>query len=176
MKRHALFCSALILASLSAEAFSEEASWDLERVTQSMDVKGSANEDYSYESLIARTTDASKPELRFGCSERYGLTATITFLPANDADPRKNSRIKLRQKTTNMTIEGRETERVPWTVVKETRTVQARSSKHAAMIYNAVIQGLSITIKEPYKDDVTIAPPAIDENFTWFAQNCTITQ
>ncbi|MEM7638199.1 MAG: hypothetical protein AAF269_03970 [Pseudomonadota bacterium] len=172
--------SCLILATLSAimvhgSSEAQQRTWRVQSFTQSMDQKGSATGDYTYGGLKVWTIDQNQPEIRFGCSDRYGLTANITFLPASQVNPNKGQRIKLRQMTTNMTIEGRAAERVPWTVVKETRTVQTRSSKHAAMIYNAVIQGLPITIKEPYKKTMTLTPAAVDSDFIYFAENCAVT-
>lgn len=174
-----LYISALSLGlaatftSFDAEAQSRY--WRAETFTQSMDQKGSVTGDYTYSGVKVWSTDTESPEIRFGCSERFGLTANITFLPASQADANKGQRLKLRQKTTTLSIDGREAERVPWTVIKETRTVQTRSGKHAAMIYNAVVQGLAITIKEPYKKTVSIKPAPVDSDFTLFAQNCPVT-
>ena len=174
MKRVVFVSFALLAVAVgSAEAQSEH--WRVERFTQSMDQKASATGDFVYTGVKVSSRNPDAPEIRFGCSERYGLTATLTFLPLSQADPTKNSRVKLRQKTSNLTVEGRDTERVPWTVVKETRTVQTRSSKHAAMIYNAVVQQLSFTIKEPYKKDITIVPPPVDQSFVMFVENCPVT-
>ena len=164
-----------VLLVTSGHGHAQDRHWDAQSFRQSMDQKGSATGDYIYSGVKVWTRDKDAPEIRFGCSERYGLTANINFLPASQADGSKNRNLKLRQKTTNLTIDGREPERVPWTVIKETRTVQTRSSKHAAMIYNAVVQGLPITVKEPYKKTVTLTPPPVDQAFTWFAENCYVT-
>lgn len=163
------------LIATSGTAQAQERHWDAQSFRQSMDQKGSATGDFIYSGVKVWTKDQDAPEIRFGCSERYGLTANINFLPASQADSAKSHNLKLRQKTTNLTIGDRETERVPWTVIKETRTVQTRRSKHAAMIYNAVVQGLPITVKEPYKKTVTLTPPPADAAFTWFAENCYVT-
>ena len=174
MKR-AVFVSCAVLVAGIGSAHAQSSHWRVERFTQSMDQKASATGDFVYSGVKVSSRDRDAPEIRFGCSDRYGLTATLTFLPLSQADPNKSSRVKLRQKTTNLTIEGREAERVPWTVVKETRTVQTRSSKHAAMIYNAVVQQLPFTIKEPYKKDITIVPPPVDQSFVLFVENCPVT-
>lgn len=164
-----------ILGLTASIADAQERHWDAQPFRQSMDQKGSATGDFIYSGVKVWTRDTAAPEIRFGCSERYGLTANINFLPASQADASKSQNLKLRQKTTTLTVDGREPERVPWTVIKETRTVQTRSSKHAAMIYNAVVQGLPFTIKEPYKKAVTLIPPPVDPAFTWFAENCYVT-
>lgn len=161
--------------ALASNAQADGATWLAQSFEQEMDQKKSVAADYTYSGVRVWSLDPDQPEIRFGCSERYGLTANITFLPLSQGDVAKNERIRIRYMSTNMTIEGRKTEYVPWTVVKETRTVQTRSGKHAAMIYNAVVQGLPITIKEPYKKNITLTPAAIDEAFTWFAQNCPVT-
>ena len=150
-------------------------SWQAETFEQAMDQKANVGADYVYTGVRVWSTAQEGPQIRFGCSERYGLTANLTFMSAIDANPVSNDRLRIRQMTTNLTIEGRERVRVPWTVVKETRTVQTRSPKHAAMIYNAVVQNLPMTVKEPYKKNVTITPPPLDDRFRWFAQNCAIT-
>ncbi len=149
--------------------------WSSEPFTQSLDQRGGAVGDFTYDGMRAWTTNDDAPQIRFGCSERFGLTASITFLPISQTDPNKSQRIKLRQMTTTMTIEGRDSVRVPWTVVKETRTVQTRSGKHAAMIYNAVVQKQPITVKEPYKKKMTIVPPPSDASFATFSKNCPVT-
>ena len=149
--------------------------WKAEPFTQSMDQRGGNVGDFTYDGVRVWTTNDDAPQIRFGCSERFGLTASVTFLPISQTDPDKNQRIKLRQMTTTMKIEGRKPESVPWTFVRETRTVQTRSRKHAAMIYNAVVQGQPITIKEPRKKNVTIVPAPSDSSFAWFTKNCPIT-
>lgn len=174
MKRLGFVSFTLMIASIGG-AEAQSGHWRVERFTQSMDQKGSATGDYVYTGVKVSSRNRDLPEIRFGCSARYGLTATVTFRPLSLADPSQNARVKLRQKTTNLTIDRRETERVPWTVVKETRTVQTRSSKHAAMIYNAVVQQLPFTIKEPYKKDITIVPPPVDQSFVFFVENCPVT-
>lgn len=161
---------------LSAETIAAPASgWKAESFEQSMDHKGKAAGDFVYTGVRIWSTDETQPQIRFGCSERFGLTANLTFMPASDAKPASNDRLRIRQMTSNMTIEGRDTVRVPWTVVKETRTVQTRGGKHAAMIYNAVVQNKSITVKEPYKKKVTITTPPVDSDFAWFTKNCAVT-
>ena len=165
----------ILLSTMTGAASAEASHWRAERFTQAMNQKGSATGDFVYSGVKVWSQNRDAPEIRFGCSERYGLTATLTFLPLSQVDPTKNERIKLRQKTTNLTIEGRATERVPWTWVKETRTVQTRSGKHAAMIYNAVVKQLPFTVKEPNKKNVTITPAPVDESFVFFVENCKVT-
>lgn len=176
MKMKSLIFSLAVWASASClGASAEDRTWRAQSFTQSMDQKGSASGDYTYSGVKVWTSDPGQPRIRFGCSEMFGLTANLVFDPSIEATSAKASRIKLRRMTTNMTIEGRELVRVPWTAIKETRTVQTRRSQHAAMIYNAVVQGLSITVKEPYKKTVTITPPIIDQDFIWFSENCAVT-
>ena len=166
---------ALLVVSgpLAGAAFA--GAWEVQRFTQEYDKQGSATEDFVYSGVLLRTTDTTKPELRFGCSKRYGLTATVTFEPIAEKKPDKNSRVKMRTKRANLKIEGQEPEHALWTVVKETRTVQARSSKTAAMMYNAAVMGKSITIDEPYKSEVTLELPAPDEDFNVFVRSCHVT-
>jgi hypothetical protein len=173
--KHAIFILGALMLSDYGVATAQSQHWLAERFTQSMDQKGSAAGDYTYSGVKVASRNPDVPEIRFGCSERYGLTATLTFLPLSQADPAPNSRFKLRQKTTNLKIEGRETERVPWTVIKETRTVQTRSGKHAAMIYNAVVQQRPFVVKEPYKKEITITPPPVDPHFVFFVESCEVT-
>lgn len=164
-----------LFATTSSLALAEEGHWRTETFTQSFNKQGSDTEDFTYTGIKTTTTNPDVPEIRFGCSDRYGLTATITFRPLSESDQRDNKYLKFRYKNSNMTIEGRETERVNWTFIKETRTVQTRRNKHAAMIYNAVVQGLPITIKEPYKRNVTITPAPVDDGFIEFAAGCEVT-
>lgn len=169
---------ALVLASVLGSApiaVAEGPYWNVEQFTQSFDQKGKTAADFTYSGLRLNSVNPDVPEIRFGCSERYGLTATITFEPASQSDPMKSQHVKLRQKTTMLKIEGRDRESVPWTVVKETRTVQTRYSKHAAMIYNAIVQQLPFTISEPYKGKTTITPPPMDDDFKLFAKTCHVT-
>ena len=149
--------------------------WHAESFTQTYNEKGTATGDYVYEGVKVTSMNPDEPELRFGCSERFGLTATVTFLPVSQADPKDSAVLNIRQISSNLKIEGRDREYVPWTWVRETRTVQTRRGKHAAMIYNAVLQNRDITIKEPMRQDTTITPPPVNEDFRWFAKNCPVT-
>lgn len=173
--KYFIYTLVLGLGLSSFSAMAEDRTWRAQPFTQSIDQKVSSTGDYTYSGVKVWTSDPGQPRIRFGCSEMFGLTANLVFDPATESDPTKSSRVKIRRMTTNMTIEGRETVRVPWSTVKEMRTVQTRRSQHAAMIYNAVVQGLTITVKEPYKKTVTITPPAVDRDFTWFSENCPVT-
>mmetsp|Transcript_14450 Transcript_14450/g.18973 ORF Transcript_14450/g.18973 Transcript_14450/m.18973 type:complete len:137 (+) Transcript_14450:39-449(+) len=97
-----LYISALSLGFAatftSFDADAQSRHWQAQTFTQSMDQKGSATGDYTYSGVKVWSTDAESPEIRFGCSERFGLTANITFLPASQADANKGQRLKLRQK------------------------------------------------------------------------------
>jgi hypothetical protein len=170
-----LIISCALMFGATGIATAQSSHWHAERFTQSLDKRGSAAGDFIYTGVKVTSKNPDQPEIRFGCSKRYGLTATITFLPLSQAEDRPNSRFKLRQKISTLTIEGREPERVPWTVIKETRTVQTRSGKHAAMIYNAVVQQTPFVVKEPYKKDITITPPPIDPHFVFFVESCEVT-
>ncbi len=172
--KRAVLIGALAI-STTAFAAADEGNWRTETFTQEFNKQGTDTEDFVYTGIKTASTNPDVPEIRFGCSERYGLTATITFRPLSEADQRDNKYLKFRYKNSNMTIEGRETERVNWTFIKETRTVQTRRNKHAAMIYNAVVQGLPITIKEPYKRNITITPAPVDDGFIEFAAGCEVT-
>lgn len=158
-----------------AVAAADEGHWRTEPFTQTFNKQGGDSENFTYTGVKTASTNPDIPEIRFGCSDRYGLTATITFRPLSESDQRDNKYLKFRYKNSNMTIEGRETERVNWTFIKETRTIQTRRNKHAAMIYNAVVQGLPITIKEPYKRNITLTPAPVDDGFIEFATNCSVT-
>lgn len=168
----------LVLATVvcgAPVAVAEGPYWNAEPFTQSFDQKGKTAADFTYSGIRINSVNPDVPEIRFGCSERFGLTATITFLPASQSDPLKSQHVKLRQRTTMLKIEGRDRESVPWTVVKETRTIQTRYSRHAAMIYNAIVQQLPFTITEPYKGKTTITPPPMDDDFKQFAKSCHVT-
>lgn len=169
-----LVIGALTLTA-STLAAADDAQWRTETFEQTFNKQGGDSENFTYTGVKTTSTNPDVPEIRFGCSDRYGLTATITFRPLSEADQRDNKYLKFRYKNSNMTIEGRETERVNWTFIKETRTVQTRRNMHAAMIYNAVAQGLAITIKEPYKRNITITPAPVDDGFIEFATTCSVT-
>ena len=173
--RSSVFIWLILLLNVAGAASAETAHWQVQRFTQSFDQKGNAAGDFVYSGVKVWSVSPDSPEIRFGCSEKFGLPATLTFLPLSQVDPAKNERIKLRQKTTSLTIEGRAPERVPWTWVKDTRTVQTRSGKHAAMIYNAVVKQLPFKVKEPNKKIVTITPAPVDESFVFFVKNCKVT-
>ncbi|MEM7328090.1 MAG: hypothetical protein AAF437_05075 [Pseudomonadota bacterium] len=171
--------TALLLSGLAttlpAFADSEGEYWRTETFTQEFNKQGGDSENFTYTGIKTASINPDVPEIRFGCSDRYGLTATITFRPLSEADPRNNKYLKFRYKNSNMTIEGRDTERVNWTFIKETRTIQTRRNKHAAMIYNAIVEQRPITIKEPYKKNVTLTPAPVDEGFIEFATGCSVT-
>ena len=165
----------MLFATTSSLALADEGHWRPETFTQSFNKQGSDTEDFTYTGIKTTSTNPDVPEIRFGCSDRYGLTATITFRPLSESDQRDNKYLKFRYKNSNMTIEGRETERVNWTFIKETRTVQTRRNKHAAMIYNAIVEQRPVTIKEPYKRNVTLTPPPVDDGFIAFVNGCSVT-
>lgn len=147
--------------------------WKTESFTQKVDQKASVTGDFVYSGVILETTDTTGPTLRFGCSERYGLTATVTFFSKEDLP--KDPDVRFKFKNTSLKIEGRDTELVNWVHVRATRTLQTRDQKHASMIYNAIIQDKAMTINEPFKGRSTLKFPKPDTQFRDFHKTCHVT-
>ena len=87
-------CLALGLVSLPQTADADDANWAFNRKKTSVDVRRSAAADYVYTSVHIATTDTSLPELRFGCSEKFGLTSTIVFQPLDEGELTGGARSK----------------------------------------------------------------------------------
>lgn len=160
-------------AGLSAKADD----WGIEVVNNSLDVKASRHEDKEYQSLKVWTKDLFAPEIRFSCSDEYGLMATITFMPAAELSTKKLGNAKIDARAVSMWI-GQNGEVVkdqaPWTIVRKMRRIQTRSGATAAKIYNAVVMGERITFEEPFKGRITLTPPPFDDNFLYFSRNCHV--
>nr|WP_156780855.1 hypothetical protein [Hyphomonas sp. Mor2] len=128
-----------------------------------------------FDSVNLRTTNPDLPEVRFSCSEEFGLRVTLLLQPLSEGILDSGTRYRARARFSNLAVEGREPARVRWVHVKEVRALQSGSQKTAKMIYNAAIEGRSFSVKEPFKKDVQISMPPVDENFRTFAKRCVVT-
>ncbi|MEM8616582.1 MAG: hypothetical protein AAGF20_06565 [Pseudomonadota bacterium] len=172
-----IFIAHISEAQTNAVASSDDDyGWSVMVQSNSMDQKGTTYGDYSYQAYRLFSNDPTQPQLRFGCSDVHGLTATIRFQPANEGEPTGSGVIRPRQRATKLSIEGREPVQAHWFHIKSLRTVQNRKANTARMLYNAVIQGKVIRVKEPLRNEVTIRPPAVDEAFKTFHTRCHITR
>lgn len=101
------------------------------------------------------------------------MRVTVTFEPAESID---QNLTYVRPKTgrVGMWIDGKK-DMSTWTIVRQMRTIQSRSTATSAKVYNAVVQGKPITIREPYGGNVVLTPPPYDDNFKLFAKHCHIT-
>ncbi len=140
-----------------------------------VDVKRSAQADRIYASVNLRTSDPDRPELRFTCSEEYGLRATLLLQPLSEGALDGGKSVRARARFTRLSVEGREPERMRWVHVKEVRALQTASSRAARMIYNAAVQGRTFTVKEPFKGEVLFDMPPVDDAFRKFSKACGVT-
>lgn len=170
-----LFLVLSVMASFGLPLHSASAEgWKMQRVMASMDVKGSATEDVTYTSSKLWTTDMSKPEIRFSCSNHYGLKVTISFEPAENPVGRVGV-ASMDARSVPVWFENGEKSTAAWTVVRRLRRIQTRSSGTAISIYNAVVRGETFDIDEPFGDRVTFTPPPPNQEFADFASACAVT-
>lgn len=166
----AMLCGAVIMQI--SNVANADLGWKTTRYTQSVDVKGKAAADFTYTGIMVETADTSKPQIKFGCSEAFGLTATINFVPLDEAELVAQDKVDVRVRRSNIYIEGRKPVNVLWTHIRDSRTVQTRKQQFAAMLYNAVVQSKPFEIKEPLKSRMQFTPPSPDAEFRDFAANC----
>jgi hypothetical protein len=164
----------LMVLGWGSPAVAQEQGWRLYSGEMALDVRGSVHLDQEYDYLSVRTTDPSRPEIRFSCSDQHGLKVTILFEPAESRQPYPK-RIKYKARRGSLTIDNRKTVHVMWTHVKDTRTIQNRQPETARMLFNAVIQATDFEVKEPLKKKVRIEFPPVDDGFRAFSKSCHVT-
>jgi len=170
----ALIAAAGLIFTSTATANETESGWITNEFEQSVDVKGSATEDYVYSGVITQTANPNEPGVRFSCSERNGLRVTLETVPASERV--KASRGRPALKKSLLSIDDREPVRTQWLLVKKTQTLQARRNKTAAMIYNAIASGKGFSVRVPMGGGtVRFDPPKADENFKAFVETCVKT-
>lgn len=169
----------LLFFSVSVPQFSlaqtESHGWTFLSKRTSIDVKRSVQEDVVFDSVNLRTTNPDVPEVRFSCSEEFGLRVTLLLQPLSEGILDGGTHYRARARFSNLAVEGREPARVRWVHVKEVRAMQSGSQKTAKMIYNAAIEGRTFEVKEPFKQDVRISMPPMDDEFRTFAKRCVVT-
>ena len=138
-----LACLVLIITPYlfppSSHADEKVHGWKLLSKTTSVDVKGNAQADVTFNSVNLRTTDREEPEVRFSCSEEFGLRVTLLMQPLSEGILHGGRHVKAKPRFSRLAIEGREPERVRWVHVKEVRALQSATQKTAKMIYNAAV-------------------------------------
>jgi hypothetical protein len=168
-----LFTSALLAPFSFAQA--EPHGWTVLSKRTSIDVKHSIREDVVFDSINLRTTNPDEPEVRFSCSEEFGLRVTLLLQPLNDGILDHGTRYRAKERFARLAVEGREPQKIRWVHLKEVRAMQSRTQKAAKMIYNAAVEGRSFVVKEPFKKNVAITMPPMDDAFREFARTCVVT-
>ncbi|MEM8616579.1 MAG: hypothetical protein AAGF20_06550 [Pseudomonadota bacterium] len=146
--------------------------WRLEAKQTSIDQRGSAVGDYSYASYSLSTTDPTKTGISFSCSDRFGLKLTLSLQPEAEGVLQPRGNVQMETRRTKFEIEGRKSERVAWTFVRELRLLQTRQQVTAKKFYNAAVTKKSFEIKEPFGPMHTVSFPPIDDSFKDFARAC----
>lgn len=162
-----------ILAAAAGVAAAD--GWVLERKVTGIDVRGEAAGDITYSSVSVGTSDISQPEVRFSCSEAFGLKVTISFLPRDQGELTPGAQTAYKVRRSKLTIDGRKSESATWSHFPEIRTIQNRQGTTARQLFNAVIQNADFSVKEPRKGTVRIALPPMDDAFKNFAKSCHVT-
>ena len=164
-----------IACMLLPTASAEPGGWSLTRSETEGDIKTKASADYTYTSLSLATTDPNQPEISFGCSQKFGLTATLRLQPRSQGELSAGDRTSYETRTTLLSIGDRKPQRTLWFHIKELRLLQTRLGATARKLYNSAIRGDAVSVKEPFKQTVTFTLPPPDDNFAAFARECHIT-
>lgn len=179
MIKNTLYLVILLVTSFlftpAALAQTESHGWTVLSKRTTIDVKRSVREDVTFDSVNLRTTNPDMPEVRFSCSEEFGLRITLLLQPLSEGILDSGTQYRAKERFSRLAVEGREAQRVRWVHVKEVRAMQSRSQKVSKMIYNAAIEGRTFTVKEPFRKDITISMPPVDEKFREFARLCVVT-
>lgn len=158
----------------AAETETPETGWVLKTFEVKFDQRGTAIGDYTNAGWALEPENKAVPYLRFTCSPRHSLVATLYPRPEM-LEIEDGKRIKQGVRKGVLHIEGRESENVTWTHVKRRDILQARRRSVSAKLYNAAATGADVRVRVPLsKDEVTFTSPKPDANFKRFLKECSI--
>ncbi len=170
-----LFASVLALSfSAIAQDNSPDEGWTLKTFEIKVDQRGSAIGDYTNAGWALEPINTDVPYMRFTCSPRHSLVATLYPRPEMLAQE-EGKRVKQGVRKGILHIEGRESETVSWTHVKRRDIMQARRRSVSAKLYNAAATGADVRVRVPLsKDSITILSPEPDARFKDFIKKCNL--
>lgn len=163
-----------LVLGASAEVEQQETGWVLKTFEVTFDQRGTAIGDYTNSGWALEPADTAVPYLRFTCSPRHPLVATLYPRPEMLAIE-DGKRIKQGVRKGVLHVEGRDSENVAWTHVKRRDIMQARRRSVSAKLYNAAATGADVRVRVPLsKDEVTFTSPKPDASFKRFLKECSI--
>ena len=163
-----------LLLCASAEIEPQETGWVLKKFEVKFDQRGTAIGDYTNEGWALEPNNTDVPYLRFTCSPRHPLVATLYPRPEM-LDIEDGRRVKQGVRKGVLHIEGRESENVAWTHVKRRDIMQARRRSVSAKLYNAAATGADVRVRVPLsQDEVTFTSPKPDADFKRFISECSL--
>lgn len=121
---------------------------------------------------IVYTTSESGSGLAFGCTADGKLSAFVNIDGADMVSKLTSGKPTTRTKPGKLTVDGGEADKTSWTYMPDLQIMSPKQQQITRRLYNAAITGDTVQLELRYMDDVSIAPPAIDSEFTAFSSSC----
>gem|GEM_PF-3586474 len=131
--------------------------------------------DYSYSGWVAVTTDDTRPGVAFSCSERFGLSATISYKPQDLATMIRSDnddQFRPRPREGRFIIDGERGELV-WFLVRRKDSIALTGRSSTAVSLLAGLAGGKETVFDlPGLADVTFDTPGFTYALKLFVEQC----
>jgi len=113
--------------------------------------------------------------LAFGCSPDGTLSAFVNIDGADMANKLTDGIPASRSKPGKLSVDGGKAEKTKWRYMSDLQIMSPVQPKITRRLYNAAITGAPVQLELRYMDNVSIAPPKIDDAFKTFASSCKAT-
>jgi len=121
---------------------------------------------------IVYSTSEGGSGLAFGCTADGKLSAFVNIDGADMVAKLTSGTPATRSKPGKLTVDGGEAARTNWTYMPDLKVMSPKKPQITRRLYNAAVTGDTVQLELRYMDDVSIAPPAIDSEFTAFSSSC----
>lgn len=162
--KKALYIPALI-AAFAAQASASAASDNPWRV-------GMETESGEVVSIVSGTSDTNG--IYFNCNGG-SLQVGLGVVPGDIEEMLATRSTRRRSHSVNTTIGSAEPVFSDWTYYPSLKVAVGKDTIIAKKFYNAAVKGEQVTWKMPWKDEVVLSFPPINEAFTSFANDCPVT-
>ena len=166
----AIIGATALATTAAGVGYAEETSWK----TWSFD-DGKVVEGGDGEVIGLSMASSEEPSISFICNPERGLTAVVAMEPSNFTESIPEMSRRAKRRTIMVTVNDEETVRDRWAYSPVAKTSVPLRESMSRKLYNASVQGHSITLDMAARQPVTVTPPAVDDSFKKFASSCHVT-
>lgn len=120
--------------------------------------------------------DVGGPSLSLVCSDRFGVQAFLYLNGSETGELNIGRRTRLNSRNVEIASESTAAKSASWGYIRPSKLLISSKSWQGRRLFNSVVKGEPVTLSISRIGDYTLEMPAVDEQFTAFANSCDATK